>query len=211
MPCASASRWTCGCTALAKRRICLLLMVSRHGHCLNDLLFRSQSGQLRAEVAAIVSNHPRLRGARGRLLASLPPSAVAPGATPEAKRAQEPAGRAADRRLEDRPRRACARYMQILPGRVLRLPARPGDQHPPQLPAELQGRQAYYQAHDRGVKLIGATAHYVTAELDEGPIIEQDVARVDHRSLSPEDFTAVRARRVRRPRARGALASSTGC
>ena len=70
--------------------------------------------------------------------------------------------------------------MQILSDDLCRAAVRPGDQHPPLVPAELQGRQPYHQAFDRGVKLIGATAHYVTADLDEGPIIEQDVMRVDH-------------------------------
>ena len=174
--------------ALAKRPR-LLLMVSRHGHCLNDLLFRSQSGQLRAEVAAIVSNHPdfeALAAGFGIPFHHLP---LAPGATPEAKRAQElQVERLIDELKIDLV--VLARYMQILSaGFCAFLRGRAINIHHSFLPS-FKGAKPYYQAHDRGVKLIGATAHYVTAELDEGPIIEQDVARVDH-SLSPEDFTAV--------------------
>ncbi len=167
----------------------LLLMVSRHGHCLNDLLFRSQSGQLHAEVGAIVSNHPDfapLAAGFGIPFHHLPLPA---GATPEAKRAQE-------REVEQLMDAAridlvvLARYMQILsPAFCAFLRGRAINIHHSFLPS-FKGAKPYYQAHDRGVKLIGATAHYVTAELDEGPIIEQDVARVDH-SHGPEDFTAV--------------------
>ena len=171
------------------RRPRLLLMVSRHGHCLNDLLFRSQSGQLHAEVAAIVSNHPDfgpLAAGFGIPFHHLP---VAPGAAPEAKRAQERQVEALCDELQV-DLVVLARYMQILsPAFCAFLRGRAINIHHSFLPS-FKGAKPYYQAHDRGVKLIGATAHYVTAELDEGPIIEQDVARVDH-SLSPEDFTAV--------------------
>jgi formyltetrahydrofolate deformylase len=167
----------------------LLLMVSRHGHCLNDLLFRSQSGQLHAEIAAIVSNHPdfeSLAAGYGIAFHHLPLPA---GASAEAKRSQE---REVER-LVDTLRIdlvVLARYMQILsPAFCTFLRGRAMNIHHSFLPS-FKGAKPYYQAHDRGVKLIGATAHYVTAELDEGPIIEQDVARVDH-SLGPEDFTAV--------------------
>ena len=171
------------------RRPRLLLMVSRHGHCLNDLLFRSQSGQLHAEVAAIVSNHPDfgpLAAGFGIPFHHLP---IAPGAAPEAKRAQElqVESLCSELRVD---LVVLARYMQILsPAFCAFLRGRAINIHHSFLPS-FKGAKPYYQAHDRGVKLIGATAHYVTAELDEGPIIEQDVARVDH-SLSPEDFTAV--------------------
>jgi formyltetrahydrofolate deformylase len=167
----------------------LLLMVSRHGHCLNDLLFRSQSGQLHAEVGAIVSNHPDfgpLAAGFGIPFHHLPLPA---GATAEAKRAQELAVEALIE-AERIDLVVLARYMQILsPAFCAFLRGRAINIHHSFLPS-FKGAKPYYQAHDRGVKLIGATAHYVTAELDEGPIIEQDVARVDH-SLSPEDFTAV--------------------
>jgi formyltetrahydrofolate deformylase len=167
----------------------LLLLVSKHGHCLNDLLFRSQSGQLRAEVGAIASNHPDfapLAAGFGIPFHHLP---LAAGAPAEAKRAQE-------RQIEQLVDALAidlvvlARYMQILsPDFCAFLRGRAINIHHSFLPS-FKGAKPYFQAHDRGVKLIGATAHYVTADLDEGPIIEQDVARVDH-SLSPEDFAAV--------------------
>jgi formyltetrahydrofolate deformylase len=171
------------------RRPRLLLMVSRHGHCLNDLLFRSQSGQLHAEVGAIVSNHPDfgpLAAGFGIPFHHLP---LAAGASTEAKRAQELAVEALIE-AERIDLVVLARYMQILsPAFCAFLRGRAINIHHSFLPS-FKGAKPYYQAHDRGVKLIGATAHYVTADLDEGPIIEQDVARVDH-SLSPEDFSAV--------------------
>jgi formyltetrahydrofolate deformylase len=167
----------------------LLLMVSKHGHCLNDLVFRAQSGQLDVEIGAIVSNHPDFAelAANNRIAFHHLPLAV--GASAETRRAQES-------RIESLITEAgidlvvLARYMQILsPEFCSVLKGRAINIHHSFLPS-FKGAKPYYQAHDRGVKLIGATAHYVTAELDEGPIIEQDVERVDH-SLSPEGFTAV--------------------
>ena len=167
----------------------LLLMVSREGHCLNDLLFRSQSGQLPADIVAVVSNHPdfgTLAANYGIAFHHLP---LAAGASPAAKAAQE----GAVRRIIDDERIdlvVLARYMQILsPALCAFLKGRAINIHHSFLPS-FKGARPYVQAHDRGVKLIGATAHYVTADLDEGPIIEQDTARVDH-SLSAEDFAAV--------------------
>jgi formyltetrahydrofolate deformylase len=164
-------------------------MVSKHGHCLNDLLFRWKSGQLDVDIPAIVSNHPdfaELAAGYGITFHHLP---VAPGADAQAKRAQERQVEA----LVERERIdlvVLARYMQILSGEFCEaLRGRAINIHHSFLPS-FKGAKPYYQAHERGVKLIGATAHYVTAELDEGPIIEQDVERVDH-TLSPEDFTAV--------------------
>jgi formyltetrahydrofolate deformylase len=171
------------------RRPRLLLMVSKHGHCLNDLLFRCQSGQMPAEIAAVVSNHPdfaELCASHGVPFRHLP---LATGASAEAKRAQE---QQVERLIADEQIDlvVLARYMQILsPAFCEFLRGRAINIHHSFLPS-FKGAKPYYQAHERGVKLIGATAHYVTAELDEGPIIEQDVERVDH-SLSPEDFTAV--------------------
>jgi formyltetrahydrofolate deformylase len=171
------------------RRPRLLLMVSRRGHCLNDLLFRSQSGQLRVEVGAIVSNHPdfaALAAGFGVPFHHLP---LPPGASAEVRRAQE---RQVEQIVEAEriDLVVLARYMQILsPEFCAFLRGRAINIHHSFLPS-FKGARPYEQAHDRGVKLIGATAHYVTAELDDGPIIEQDVARVDH-SLSAEDFTAV--------------------
>ncbi|MDE2300311.1 MAG: formyltetrahydrofolate deformylase [Burkholderiales bacterium] len=167
----------------------LLLMVSRHGHCLNDLLFRCHSGQLRAEVAAVVSNHPdfaELCASHGVPFHHL---ALPAGASPQAKRAQELQVErlVAEQRID---LVVLARYMQILSGEFCGfLKGRAINIHHSFLPS-FKGAKPYFQAHERGVKLIGATAHYVTAELDEGPIIEQDVERVDH-SRSPEDFSAV--------------------
>ena len=167
----------------------VLLMVSKHGHCLNDLLFRWRSGQLEVEIPAIVSNHPDyadLAASYGIPFHHLP---LPTGAGAEAKRAQERQVEALVER-EQIDLVVLARYMQILSGEFCEfLRGRAINIHHSFLPS-FKGAKPYYQAHERGVKLIGATAHYVTAELDEGPIIEQDVERVDH-TLSPEDFTAV--------------------
>ena len=167
----------------------VLLMVSRHGHCLNDLLFRQQSGQLNVTIAAIVSNHPdfsALAQSYGVAFRHLP---LATGSGMAAKRAQEQQIEALVEQ-EQVDLVVLARYMQILsPEFCGFLKGRAINIHHSFLPS-FKGAKPYFQAHDRGVKLIGATAHYVTADLDEGPIIEQDVARVDH-SLSPEDFAAV--------------------
>ncbi len=168
------------------RRPRLLLMVSQHGHCLNDLLFRVRSGQLRADIAAIVSNHRDFEGlAAGYGI----PFHHWPIASPAAKREQE-------RRVEALVDAesvelvVLARYMQILSAEFCAgLRGRAINIHHSFLPS-FKGARPYAQAHERGVKLIGATAHYVTADLDEGPIIEQDVERVDH-ALTPEDFAAV--------------------
>lgn len=167
----------------------VLMMVSKHGHCLNDLLFRWRSGQLDVDIPAIVSNHPDyadLAASYGIPFHHLP---LPTGAPAEAKRAQEQQVEAlVDKEQIDLV--VLARYMQILSSDFCRfLKGRAINIHHSFLPS-FKGAKPYYQAHERGVKLIGATAHYVTAELDEGPIIEQDVERVDH-TLSPEDFTAV--------------------
>jgi formyltetrahydrofolate deformylase len=171
------------------RRSRVMLMVSQHGHCLNDLLFRWKSGQLAVDIPAIVGNHATfadLAASYGIPFHHLP---LAAGASPEAKAEQERAVLAiAERERIDLV--VLARYMQILSpqlceawrGRAINI-------HHSFLPS-FKGAKPYFQAHARGVKLIGATAHYVTADLDEGPIIEQDVERVDH-TLSAEDFTAV--------------------
>src|SRR5512137_1435110 len=167
----------------------VLLMVSRFGHCLNDLLFRWKSGQLGIDIPAIVSNHAdfaELAASFGVPFHHLP---LADGQDPVAKRAQE-------LHVEALIEHAgidlvvLARYMQILSADFCRaLTGRAINIHHSFLPS-FKGAKPYAQAHARGVKLIGATAHYVTADLDEGPIIEQDVARVDH-SLSADQITAV--------------------
>jgi formyltetrahydrofolate deformylase len=167
----------------------LLLMVSQHGHCLNDLLYRCKSGQLAVDIPAIVSNHTTfaaLAESYGIPFHHLPLPAGSDSAT---KRAQELAVQALIER-EKIDLVVLARYMQILsPEFCQALKGRAINIHHSFLPS-FKGARPYFQAHARGVKLIGATAHYVTADLDEGPIIEQDVQRVDH-TLSAEDFTAV--------------------
>jgi formyltetrahydrofolate deformylase len=152
-----------------------LVLVSRVGHCLNDLLFRTRVGTLPIIVPAVVSNHEDLRPlAEGAGIAyhHIP-------VTPEGKTD-------AERRLLDLVRElqidlvVLARYMQVLSDDACAaLTGRAINIHHSFLPAFV-GAKPYHQAHARGVKLIGATAHYVTSALDEGPIIEQDVARVDH-------------------------------
>lgn len=163
-----------------KQRV--LIMVSRFGHCLNDLLFRHSTGALPVEIPAIVSNHRdfyQLAAAHGIPFHHLP-------VTPEDKPRRE--RQLLDIFEEER----CdlvvlARYMQVLsPELCQRLEGRAINIHHSFLPS-FQGAAPYRQAQERGVKLIGATAHYVTADLDEGPIIEQDVARVDH-AASLEDL-----------------------
>ncbi len=171
------------------RRSRLLLLVSKHGHCLNDLLFRAHSGQLEVDIAGIVSNHPDFAELAASYRIPYHHLPLEAGASPEAKRAQE-------QRIEALVEEegidlvVLARYMQVLSPEFCRvLKGRAINIHHSFLPS-FKGAKPYYQAHERGVKLIGATAHYVTDELDEGPIIEQDVERVDH-SFGPEQITAV--------------------
>ena len=167
----------------------VMIMVSKIGHCLNDLLFRYRSGLLPVEIPAIVSNHMdfyQLAASYNIPFHHLPLEA---GASDSSKLAQE----ARIIELLDTHRIdlvVLARYMQILsPGLCEALKGRAINIHHSFLPS-FKGARPYHQAHDRGVKLIGATAHYVTTELDEGPIIEQDVERVDH-AMSVEQLTAI--------------------
>jgi len=160
-----------------------VIMVSKEGHCLNDLLFRWKSGLLPLDIRAIVSNHREFY----QLAASynVPfhhiPVTAATKAQAEAKQYEIIQAEGAELVV-------LARYMQILSDDLCRkLAGRAINIHHSFLPS-FKGAKPYYQAHDRGVKLIGATAHYVTADLDEGPIIEQDVARVDH-SKTVDDLT----------------------
>jgi formyltetrahydrofolate deformylase len=173
--------------ALAQRPR-VLLMVSQHGHCLNDLLFRWSSGQLPIDIPAIVSNHPKYEALARSYDIPFHHLPLPTGSDMATKRAQEQQVEALiDAEGVDLV--VLARYMQILSGEFCeRLKGRAINIHHSFLPS-FKGAKPYYQAHARGVKLIGATAHYVTADLDEGPIIEQDVARVDH-TLSAEDLTA---------------------
>ena len=153
----------------------LLLLVSREGHCLNDLLFRYRSGELPVEIPAIVSNHEDLRDLAESYAVPFRHLAVSAATRSE----QE----AALLDIVERQRVdlvVLARYMQVLSDDLCRaLEGRAINIHHSFLPS-FKGAKPYAQAHARGVKIIGATAHYVTSELDEGPIIEQDVARVDH-------------------------------
>ena len=167
----------------------VMLMVSKIGHCLNDLLFRYKSGLLPVEIPAIVSNHTdfyQLAASYNIPFHHLP---LVAGASEAAKVAQE----ARVMELVDHHNIdlvVLARYMQILsPEMCLALRGRAINIHHSFLPS-FKGAKPYYQAHDRGVKLIGATAHFVTGDLDEGPIIEQDVARVDH-AMGPDTLTAI--------------------
>jgi formyltetrahydrofolate deformylase len=161
------------------------ILVSQHGHCLNDLLYRYRTGSLDLDITAVVSNHrdfEDLTEWHGIPFHYLP-------VTPETRTEQEAALRAilTDYRVD---LVILARYMQILSDDLCRfLAGRCINIHHSFLPS-FKGAQPYRQAHARGVKLIGATAHYVTAQLDEGPIIEQGVERVDH-AHSPEDFVAL--------------------
>jgi formyltetrahydrofolate deformylase len=161
-----------------------VIMVSKEGHCLNDLLFRWKSGLLRLEVAAIISNHRdfyQLAAGYNVPFHHIPVTA--------ATKAQAEARQFEIVESEGAELVVLARYMQILSNDLCgKLAGRAINIHHSFLPS-FKGAKPYYQAHDRGVKLIGATAHYVTADLDEGPIIEQDVARVDH-SATVEDLTA---------------------
>ncbi|MBA3780639.1 formyltetrahydrofolate deformylase [Nocardioides sp. InS609-2] len=152
-----------------------LIMVSKQLHCLNDLLFRASTGSLQIETTAVVSNHPDA----GPLARSYGIDFHHVPVTPETKAD-------AEKRLmelvDDTGAHlvVLARYMQVLSDDLCRqLSGRAINIHHSFLPS-FKGARPYHQAFDRGVKLVGATAHYVTGDLDEGPIIEQDVLRVDH-------------------------------
>jgi formyltetrahydrofolate deformylase len=163
----------------------LLIMVSRYGHCLNDLLFRASVGGLHVDIAAVVSNHPDL----GRLADHYGVPFHRIPITPATKHEAEAALLGLVNGLEI-DLVVLARYMQVLSDDVCRhLQGRAINIHHSILPS-FKGARPYQQAHDRGVKLVGATAHYVTPDLDEGPIIEQEVARVDHR-MTADEVTAL--------------------
>lgn len=169
----------------ANRKERLLILVSRVDHCLNDLLYRYRTGDLAVEIPAIVSNHPDLEPlARWHDI----PFHHLP-ITPETKKEQEETWIRMVSELEI-DLVVLARYMQVLtPGTCDRLRGRCINIHHSFLPG-FKGPRPYHQAHALGVKLIGATAHYVVADLDAGPIIEQEVERVDH-SFGPEDMARV--------------------
>lgn len=166
----------------AKRRV--LVMVSKFGHCLNDLLYRSRTGELPVDIVAVVSNHldhQRLVEWHGIPFYHVP---VTPDTKPEAE--------AHLLELVDRfevDLVVLARYMQVLSDSLAtRMSGRVINIHHSFLPS-FKGAKPYHQAYERGVKTVGATAHYVNAELDEGPIIAQQTVQVDH-TFGPEDLVA---------------------
>jgi len=152
------------------------IFVSKMEHCLYDLLWRQRTGEFQAEIPVVISNHPDLQ-----------PVAESFGAEYHSYPMTPETGAAQERRILEKLEEqridlvVLARYMQVLsPEFVNRYPNRIINIHHSFLPA-FAGARPYHQAHERGVKIIGATAHYVTVELDQGPIIEQDVVRVSHR------------------------------
>ena len=163
----------------------MLLMVSKFEHCLSDLLYRHRTGELHADITAIVSNHETLRHLADR--AELPFHHI-----PVTKETKPEAEEKLTKLIAETGSELIilARYMQVLssemcanyPGQIINI-------HHSFLPS-FKGAKPYHRAHDRGVKLIGATAHYVTPDLDEGPIIEQAVERVDH-SKSATDLVGI--------------------
>jgi formyltetrahydrofolate deformylase len=180
-----AMEWELHDTAIQPRA---LIMVSKAGHCLNDLLYRRAAESLRIDVPLVIGNHPDLAplaAAHGVPFEHVPAD---PGDPLSSQRAE---GRMLDLISElSIDFVVLARYMRILsPELCAKLPGRIINIHHSFLPS-FRGARPYHQAHAHGVKLIGATAHYVTADLDEGPIIEQEVARVDHTSI-PEDLAAI--------------------
>jgi formyltetrahydrofolate deformylase len=164
-----------------ERRWRALLMVSKLDHCLVDLLYRWHRGELPVHIPVIVSNHPDLEPIAARYeipFVHLP-------VTAETKREAEARllGLVTDHQVDFI---VLARYMQVLSDELCsRMPGRIINIHHSFLPG-FKGAKPYHQAYERGVKLIGATAHYVTADLDEGPIIEQDVVRVGHGQSAPD-------------------------
>ncbi|MGW5610725.1 formyltetrahydrofolate deformylase [Streptomyces sp. NPDC003753] len=162
-----------------------LIMVSKFGHCLNDLLFRRRTGALNIEIPAIVSNHrdfEALAETYGIPFHHIP---VTKETKPEAEARLLELVRELDVDLV-----VLARYMQVLSDDLCKeLEGRAINIHHSFLPS-FKGAKPYQQAYERGVKLVGATAHYVTPDLDEGQIIEQGVVRVDH-SLDPDELVTV--------------------
>ena len=165
-----------------QRKCRVLLAVSRHGHCLNSILHRWSTGTLPIEVVAVVSNHQDMRSLaewHGVPYHYLP---IIDGRKAEQEKRMFEVFEGSDSELM-----VLARYMQILTPEACRyFEGRAINIHHSFLPG-FKGAKAYHQAFTRGVKLIGATAHYVTTDLDEGPIIEQEVERVDH-TQSAEDL-----------------------
>jgi formyltetrahydrofolate deformylase len=168
-----------------RHRCRVLIAVSRQGHCLNSILHRWSTGTLPIEVVGVISNHQDMRSLaewHGVPYHFLP---IIDGRKQEQERRVMELFQGSDAELL-----VLARYMQILSADACRhFDGRAINIHHSFLPG-FKGAKAYHQAHERGVKLIGATAHYVTTELDEGPIIEQEVARIDH-TQSADDIAVV--------------------
>lgn len=169
----------------ADEKMRILLMVSKFGHCLNDLLFRARSGALPVEIAGVVSNHTdfaELVGTYGIPFHHIPVN--------KDNKSQAEARLLEIVREEGVELVVLARYMQVLSDDLCKqLSGRIINIHHSFLPS-FKGAKPYHQAHARGVKLIGATAHYVTADLDEGPIIEQEVERVRH-DVTPDQLVGI--------------------
>jgi formyltetrahydrofolate deformylase len=167
------------------RRMRTLIMVSKLGHCLNDLLFRWRSGLLPVDICAIVSNHRDFYQMAAIYDIPFHHIPVSADTKPQAE------ARLMEIVKDDNVELVVlARYMQVLSEDLCaKLEGRAINIHHSFLPS-FKGARPYQQAHDRGVKLIGATAHYVTTDLDEGPIIEQDAVRVDH-TRSVDQLTAM--------------------
>ena len=164
--------WRMSDTDVRKR---VVVLVGREDHCLADLLYRWRSGDLRCEIPAVISNHPDLRPLvewHGIEFLHLPVTVE--------RRAEALAGAASRCEAVNGDVMVLARYMQVIPGEVCaRYPGRIINIHHSFLPS-FAGARPYRKAFERGVNLIGATCHYVTSELDAGPIIEQDTSRIDH-------------------------------
>ena len=167
----------------ATRRKRVAMFVSRYEHCLLDLLWRWRRNELHMDIAAVVSNHPDLEAEVSAFGVPYHHIPVTPDTKAEAEQHQLDV-------LGNVDLVVLARYMQVLSGEFLaRIGAPVINIHHSFLPA-FAGAEPYVRAHDRGVKLIGATAHYATEDLDEGPIIEQDVRRVSHQA-DPEMLTMI--------------------
>ncbi len=162
----------------------VLVLVSKEGHCLNDLLYRHETGQLAIDIAAIASNHPDLEPVAKRHNVPFYHFPIIGDKHVQEEKLLD----VADKYKVDV--LVLARYMQILSAKMCKeISGRAINIHHSFLPS-FKGAKPYAQAYARGVKIIGATAHYVTTDLDEGPIIEQEVARVDH-AHSVEDLVAI--------------------
>lgn len=171
--------------ASAAQKPRVLIMVSKQGHCLNDLLFRQRTGQLPISIPLIVSNHTEYEALAASYNIPFHHLPVTSSAGSKEEQEQRILELVAAEKVD---LIVLARYMQILsPGLCSAMSGKIINIHHSFLPS-FKGAKPYHQAYDRGVKIIGATAHFVTSDLDEGPIIEQNVVRVDH-ALSPKELT----------------------